>query len=126
MTYVFLGLIVLVISFLIALLTLIREQRQMERERDALEGQPPQVPSVSEVERTEVPTPLIHGESLADNFQNPQKSDAGEPYPWDQKPQETVVPPSVDVVSGETKGDGNGNLIRGGEFIVPRSVPDKE
>lgn len=99
MIYVFLGFVILVISFLIALLTLIREQRGQAREEQE----------------------ALFKRQVQESISASQKTEG-----WDQKSQETAASASVPTVSTENSGWGNDNLIRGGEFIVPRSVGDKE
>lgn len=136
MIYVFLGLVILVISFLIALLTLIREQRRQGKEQEKL------LETESLVQEQAILSgPVLSSEtkgimysensgsgSLDRQAQNNSPVDItghAEPFPWDQKPSEASPKPPSTLIekSGDLRGN---NLADGGEFVIPRSVSNKE
>ena len=111
MTFVFLGFVILIVSFLIALLTLIREQRGQEKEQESLNVLLPQAQE-PQIRKVDTSSQESRVESLEEN--NRETSDS-EPYPWPGKSQENDDTPSVDISSSNT------SLLKGGEFIIPRS-----
>lgn len=134
--YVFLGLVILVISFLIALLTLIREQRKQEKEQEKFEE--------SEVleEPTLMQQPIALNQSIAGGLgteteemtapvqqtqvltSDPGTNAAVEPFPWEKKPADSLSIPSE--LAQNAPVSGGSDIARGGEFIIPRSVDDKK
>lgn len=134
--YVFLGLVILVISFLVALLTLIREQRRQGKEHERLQETESLVqeqaifpPPVLSSETKGIMYPEIPSSGILDRqAQNNSPIDNmghAEPFPWDQKPSEASPKPPSPLI--ENSGNLGGNkLADGGEFVIPRSISDKE
>lgn len=141
MMYVFLGLVILVVSFLIALLTLIREQRNQEKQQErlnqteSLEQQFPFQPSpILPQENTSFPNREVFldksespGLGLNRRFEDsPSSNSLGtiEPFPWDGKQNEVGI--TSTKLTKSSPSTGSGDLARGGEFVIPRSVTDKD
>lgn len=152
MMYVFFGLVILVISFLIALLTLIREQRELERSRSIAEE--PKLPPEPEpmVTQQQVESLPLADQPLdqVQTFQEPQRIQTAvekevpqestqnsrdfEPYPWlprhaegiGNEPAVTQGSPNLVQTGAGTPNSNVSNLSKGGEFIIPRSIPDEK
>ena len=141
MMYVFLGLVILVVSFLIALFTLIREQRNQEKQQERLN----QAESL-EQQSSFQPSPILPQENttfpnrevLLDKSESPSlglnrrfedsssNNSVGtiEPFPWDGKQDEAGT--TSTRLTESSPSTGSGDLARGGEFVIPRSVTDKD
>ena len=105
MIWVFLGFAILIVSFLIALLTLIRDQREQEKEQESLNLQQPQEQN-HPAEKTEV---SYVSNRVENPLENNQESGGSE----------------NEFNAGEVSSSSS-SLLKGGEFIIPRGGGDRK